>query len=87
MKERAYHGTLVQDEEAERIVKESRQWELIYNLKAMQVAEELTRRVREREEEKRERERDALMNTISVTCTGWEGLTIPLNMQPTRETA
>ena len=27
------------------------------------------------------------MNTISVTCTGWEGLTIPLNMQPTRETA
>ncbi|XP_019851253.1 PREDICTED: rap guanine nucleotide exchange factor 6-like isoform X2 [Amphimedon queenslandica] len=44
LKERAYHGTLVQDEEAERIVKESRQWELIYNLKAMQVAEELTRR-------------------------------------------
>ena len=45
LKERAYHGTLVQDEEAERIVKESRQWEMIYNLKAMQVAEELTKQV------------------------------------------
>ena len=54
LKERAYHGTLVQDEEAERIVKESRQWELIYNLKAMQVAEELTKRVRERERHKNE---------------------------------
>lgn len=43
LKERAYHGTLVQDEEAERIVKESRQWESILNLKPMQVAEELTR--------------------------------------------
>lgn len=45
LKERAYHGTLVQDEEAERIVKESRQWEMIYNLKARQVAEELTKQV------------------------------------------
>ena len=45
LKERAYHGTLVQDEEAERIVKESRQWESILNLKPMQVAEELTRMV------------------------------------------
>ena len=26
-------------------------------------------------EGERERERDTLMNTISVTCTGWEGLT------------
>jgi hypothetical protein len=42
LKERAYHGTLVQDDEADRIVKESRQWEVIYNLKAMQVAAELT---------------------------------------------
>ena len=66
LKERSYHGTLVQDEEADRIVKESRLWEAIYNLKAMQVADEITHQVcvrieREREGEgegERERERD-----------------------------
>ncbi|XP_064404349.1 rap guanine nucleotide exchange factor 6-like isoform X2 [Halichondria panicea] len=43
LKERAFHGTLVQDEEAEHIVKESRLWEHILSLSPKQVAEELTR--------------------------------------------
>jgi len=45
LKERAFHGTLVQDEEAEHIFKESRQWEHILGLSPKQVAEELTRQV------------------------------------------
>lgn len=43
LKERAFHGTLVQDDEADHIFKESRQWEIILNLTPKQVAEELTR--------------------------------------------
>lgn len=43
LKARAFHGTLVQDEEAEQIFRESRQWEAITNLSPKQVAEQLTR--------------------------------------------
>ena len=62
LKERSYHGTLVQDEEADRIVKESRLWEAIYNLKAMQVADEITHQVCVR----RERERDNLLFFVRI---------------------
>lgn len=43
LKERAFHGTLVHDEEAEKIFKESKQWENLLNLHPKQLAEELTR--------------------------------------------
>ena len=69
LKARAFHGTLVQDEEAEvwptitdnkisnfmpfslslslqQIFRESRQWEAITNLSPKQVAEQLTRQVK-----------------------------------------
>jgi hypothetical protein len=43
LKERQFHGTLVQDEEAEHIFRESKQWESLLNLVPKQVAEELTK--------------------------------------------
>jgi hypothetical protein len=43
LKERQFHGTLVQDEEADHIFRESKQWESLLNLTPKQVAEELTK--------------------------------------------
>eukprot|EP00731_Ephydatia_muelleri_P032145 Em0023g652a len=43
LKERAFHGTLVQEEEAEAIFKNSKLWESVLSLSPKQVAEELTR--------------------------------------------
>ena len=43
LKERAFHGTLVQEEEAEAIFKDSKLWENVLSLSPKQVAEELTR--------------------------------------------